>query len=125
MKSVFAVRHVHFEDLGVLEPFLEQQGYQVHYVDAGIEGEALLFALKRAGAPLQAVCGGKGACGTCRVHVPLKWRPRTGGPSRREARLLQYLGAAEGDRLSCQIQLTADLNGLELQLCADSKGDAQ
>ena len=42
MKSVFAVRHVHFEDLGVLEPFLEQQGYQVHYVDAGIDDIAAI-----------------------------------------------------------------------------------
>ncbi|MBV9509062.1 MAG: (2Fe-2S)-binding protein [Caulobacteraceae bacterium] len=92
---------------------------------SGARGEALLFALKRAGAPLPAICGGKGACGTCRIHVAAAWRARTGEPGKREARLLHYLGAGEGDRLSCQIPLTAALDGLELQTCADSKGDAQ
>jgi CDP-4-dehydro-6-deoxyglucose reductase len=91
----------------------------------GAAGEALLFALKRAGVPLQAVCGGKGACGTCRVHISPQWRTRLGEPAKREARLLQFIGAGEGDRLSCQIQLSADLNGLELQTCAASEGDAR
>jgi CDP-4-dehydro-6-deoxyglucose reductase len=91
----------------------------------GAVGETLLTALKRAAAPLQAVCGGKGACGTCRIVVSPEWRARTGEAAKREARLLQYLGAGEGDRLSCQIQLTAALDGLELQTCADNKGDAQ
>jgi ferredoxin len=92
---------------------------------SGVVGEALLFALKRIGAPLAAICGGKGACGTCRVNVGPDWRERTGEPGKREARLLHYLGAGEGDRLSCQIPLTADFDGLELHTCADSKGDAQ
>ena len=91
----------------------------------GVEGEALLLALKRAGVALQAVCGGNGACGTCRVHVPPAWRSRIPAPAKREARLLDYVGADEGDRLSCRILLTADLGGLELQPCAENKGDAQ
>ena len=48
------------------------------------EGESLMVALKRAGLGLLAVCGGKGACGTCRVAFP----PRMGGaaaePDKRE-----------------------------------------
>ena len=91
---------------------------------AGVAGEALLFALKRAGAPLHAVCGGQGACGTCLVHVAPSWRRRTGRPARREERLLQYLGAGEGDRLSCQIPLTAELDGLELHTCVENQGDS-
>lgn len=97
-----------------------------HRAVEGTDGEALLFALKRAGVSLQAVCGGKGACGTCIIHVPPEWRNRTGEPSHREARLLRYLGAGEGDRLSCQIGLGADLNGLEVQSCTkQTKGDEQ
>ncbi len=91
----------------------------------GAPGEALLFALRRAGAALQSVCGGQGACGTCRVHIAPPWRARIPEPAKREARLLAHTGAGEGDRLSCRILLTADLAGLELQTCADSKGDAQ
>jgi ferredoxin len=91
---------------------------------AGIKGEALLFALKRAGVPLPAICGGKGACGTCRIHVAPAWRERLVEPARREARLLSHLGAGEGDRLSCRIPLSLELAGLELHTCAN-QGDAQ
>ena len=33
MKSVIAIRHVHFEDLGLFQNILLAAGYQVHYVD--------------------------------------------------------------------------------------------
>ena len=33
-RSAVALRHVHFEDLGILEPFLTARGYRVEYVDA-------------------------------------------------------------------------------------------
>ncbi|MDR2252798.1 MAG: glutamine amidotransferase [Bifidobacteriaceae bacterium] len=35
--SALAVRHVSFEDLGILEPLLAGRGYQVSYLDAGID----------------------------------------------------------------------------------------
>lgn len=35
MKSVVAVRHIHFEDLGLFEDVLLEAGYQVRYVDVG------------------------------------------------------------------------------------------
>lgn len=37
MKRAVAIRHVHFEDLGLLHGVLEQKGYQVTYRDAGID----------------------------------------------------------------------------------------
>lgn len=35
--DVLAIRHVGFEDLGLLEPLLTERGYQIRYLDAGVE----------------------------------------------------------------------------------------
>jgi GMP synthase (glutamine-hydrolysing) len=37
MKSAIAIRHVHFEDLGAFRPVLERHGYEVTYLDAGVD----------------------------------------------------------------------------------------
>ena len=79
-------------------------------------GDTLLQGLRRAGHALPSVCGGKSACGTCAVHIAPAWRDRLPPPSRREARLLEYLGQQAGHRLACQILLEADLAGLQLTL---------
>lgn len=37
MSTVLAVRHLAFEDLGLIEPLLAQRGHTVRYLDAGID----------------------------------------------------------------------------------------
>src|ERR1700689_698538 len=62
------------------------------------EGESLMPALKRAGLPLLAVCGGKGACGTCKVGIAPEWGALLPEPTSRELRLLTHLKAKAGER---------------------------
>jgi len=81
------------------------------------EGESLMVALKRAGLPLLAVCGGKGACGTCKVAFPPHWVSKLTEPEKRELRLLTHIKAGAGERLSCRIELAATLDGLEVDAC--------
>lgn len=98
--------------------------------DATVEaraGETLLSALARHGMPIGSVCGGNGACGTCRVRILPAWRDRLPAIARPEQRLLAFIGASAGDRLACRIPLTADLDGLEIDLCpreGDTHDDA-
>lgn len=60
-----------------------------------------------------AVCGGNAYCGTCRVYPQGEWRDRLGEATEVETPMLE---AAEdetpGARLSCQIPVTAALDGL-------------
>lgn len=55
MKTAHAIRHVHFEDLGLLEAILADHGYRHRYWDAGVDD---LSELERAEPDLLVVLGG-------------------------------------------------------------------
>jgi GMP synthase (glutamine-hydrolysing) len=55
MKTAIAIRHVHFEDLGSLQPVLERAGYEIGYADCGVDD---LAALDPVGPDLVVVLGG-------------------------------------------------------------------
>jgi 2Fe-2S ferredoxin len=65
-----------------------------------------------------AECGGNAMCATCHVYVEDGWLDRLPATTDGEDALLD--GAAAGRlpncRLSCQIRITPDLDGLELRL---------
>ncbi|MGA6972153.1 MAG: glutamine amidotransferase [Candidatus Binatus sp.] len=55
MKTAIAIRHLHFEDLGTLEPALERGGYQIRYADSRVDD---LTALDPVAPDLVVVLGG-------------------------------------------------------------------
>ncbi len=55
MKRVLAIRHVHFEDLGILGPVLEARDYAIRYADAGLDD---LAQLDEAAIDLLVILGG-------------------------------------------------------------------
>ncbi|WP_378949367.1 2Fe-2S iron-sulfur cluster-binding protein [Paracoccus sp. R86501] len=66
-------------------------------------------------------CGGAMMCATCHCYVDADWQDRTGPRAEGEDDMLE--GAAseltDRSRLSCQIKLTPDLNGLVVHLPED------
>lgn len=63
MKTALALRHVHFEDLGTLEPLLQARGYQVRYLDPTVDALGAAAVADASAADLLVVLGGPlGAC---------------------------------------------------------------
>jgi 2Fe-2S ferredoxin len=68
---------------------------------------------------VDAECGGACACATCHVYVDEEWRDKTGQPSEIEEDMLDFaFDVQEGSRLSCQIRVTDDLDGLVVRVPA-------
>lgn len=64
-------------------------------------------------------CGGALACATCHCYVDDVWTEKVGGPaSKDELDMLESTAAEQKptSRLSCQIVVTADLDGLVVHL---------
>jgi 2Fe-2S ferredoxin len=64
-----------------------------------------------------AECGGSCSCATCHVYVDESWVGQLEEPTPEEADLIEFLdGARPNSRLSCQILLTDELDGLTLRI---------
>ena len=85
------------------------------------EGDNLLRLGQAAGMPLEGTCEGQMACSTCHVIVARDWFGRLPRASEDEEDLLDLAaGVRPTSRLSCQIELTAALDGLEVRMPGDS-----
>ncbi len=88
----------------------------------GAEGQRLLELGQNAGMPLEGTCEGQMACSTCHVIVAPDWFDRLPGAVDDEEDMLDLAaGVSRTSRLSCQIVLTADLDGLEVRIPAEAR----
>ena len=94
--------------------FIEQSGIE-HPVDA-IDGQTAMEAAVEAGVEgILAECGGGCACGTCHVYVDEAQLGLVGEADLMEQAMLNFADATqENSRLSCQITVSEDLDGLRL-----------
>ena len=91
-------------------------------VDAeGEVGETLLRVAQAAGMPLEGTCEGQMACSTCHVVVDREWFDRLPEASEEEEDMLDLAaGVRRTSRLSCQIVLREELDGLTVAIPAES-----
>ena len=74
---------------------------------------------------IDALCGGVMQCGTCHCWIAEEWFDRVGPPSEDEAAMLEMLDVVEvkpTSRLTCQIQLGEELDGLVVEVPPDQPG---
>ena len=88
-------------------------GQEEIVVDAEV-GSTVMEAAVRNGVPgIEAECGGACACATCHVYVEPDWVEATGAPAPMEEDMLDFaFDVRPNSRLSCQIKVRDDLDGL-------------
>ena len=87
-------------------------------VDSGI---SVMEAIRDNGFDeLLALCGGCCSCATCRVHVDPDWKAKLPAMSEDEDDLLESSDHRdEFSRLSCQIELSDDMEGLKVRIAEE------
>ncbi len=101
----------------------DQKGVR-HTLEA-LEGFRLMEIIRDWGVDIKAECGGACACATCHVHVAPQWVDRL-HPARDEEidRLDSAFDVGPRSRLSCQLIMSAELDGIELALAPGTERDA-
>ena len=85
-------------------------------------GDNLLRVGQAAGLPLEGTCEGQMACSTCHVIVDKAWFDKLPPAVEDEEDMLDLAsGARRTSRLSCQILLTDELDGLVVRIPAESR----
>jgi ferredoxin, 2Fe-2S len=96
--------------------FIDHDGnnYQIN----ANQGDSLMEAAISNNVPgIDADCGGLCACGTCHVFVELNWLSKVGERSEMEDSMLEYTeNVKSNSRLSCQITISEELEGLTIKL---------
>lgn len=93
----------------------DQKGV-VHEIE-GTDGWTLMEAVRQANLPLKAECGGCLACATCHVYVEEPWLSQLEAAGEVELSMLDMaFDIQDNSRLSCQITLKPELEGLTVIL---------
>lgn len=98
--------------------YIEHDGTE-HVVNVAL-GDTVMEGARDHGVPgIDADCGGMCACATCHVFVGSVWLTELTPPSEQELELLDLTpDRNEESRLSCQIQMTSELDGIVVRLPA-------
>lgn len=96
--------------------YIECNGRE-HVVDVA-PGMSVMLGAKNNGIPgIDADCGGGCSCATCHVYVDPAWQARVGERNPIESATIDFAENVQpNSRLSCQIKVTVDLDGLIVRM---------
>lgn len=96
--------------------YIEHDGTE-HIIDASNGDSVMEAAIKNLVPGIDADCGGACSCGTCHVFVDDAWVQAVGEPGEFEEPMLDINPERSANsRLSCQIDVSDDLDGLVVRL---------
>lgn len=92
--------------------FINHDGTKIEFI--ADSGQSLMSAaMNNLVDGIVAECGGSCSCSTCHVFVDSAWVDKVGAPGAIEKELLEGKDdKAANSRLSCQIEMTDELDGL-------------
>jgi 2Fe-2S ferredoxin len=87
-------------------------------IDAAVGDSVMATAVKNGVPGIVGECGGHASCATCHVYVDDEFLSRVGPPNDFENDMLDLAVSDRRDtsRLSCQITVTEDLDGLIVEI---------
>ncbi|MEN9894283.1 MAG: hypothetical protein RIR97_135 [Pseudomonadota bacterium] len=86
-------------------------------IDAANGSTVMENAVRNSVPGIEAECGGACACATCHVYVDPGWADKVGSPEAMEEDMLDFaFDVRPTSRLSCQIKVSAALDGLVVQV---------
>jgi 2Fe-2S ferredoxin len=98
----------------------DQDG-KTHEIEA-IDGWRVMEIIRDHGLPIKAECGGCASCATCHVYVDEDWLPKLFPMRDDEQDLLDTApDVQDNSRLSCQILMSEELDGLKVTLAPGSE----
>ncbi|MFP3942911.1 MAG: 2Fe-2S iron-sulfur cluster-binding protein [Alphaproteobacteria bacterium] len=94
--------------------YIDQEGTErTIEVDPGMT--VMEGAVKNSIPGIDADCGGACACATCHVYVDPEWMDKVGQAEEMEVSMLDFAeDVRENSRLSCQITVSEELDGLRV-----------
>ena len=96
--------------------YIEHGGTE-HVIDVPSGQSVMEGAVKNNVPGIDADCGGACACATCHVYIDEAWREKTGSATAMEESMLDFAeGVEPNSRLSCQVKVTDELDGLIVRL---------
>ena len=99
--------------------YVTDQTGKKHELDA-IEGWRVMEIIRDHGLPIKAECGGACCCATCHVYVDEAWEDKL-YPKSDDDMLAESYDEEDNSRLSCQIIMSEELDGLEVTLAESAK----
>src|SRR6201996_9715300 len=94
--------------------YIEHNGKE-HEVDVPVGWSVMEGAVKNLVPGIDADCGGACACATCQVYVEGEWAAKLPPKGEMEETMLDFAPERRStSRLSCQVRMTAALDGIIL-----------
>ena len=96
--------------------YIEHTGTE-HVIDVATGLTVMAGAVRNLVPGIDADCGGACACATCHVYVDPAWADKTGSRQAMEDSMLDFAEEVqETSRLSCQIKVSDELDGLVVRM---------